>query len=65
MVDFENKAKKNYIPGPGSYRQPSEFGNYDGDVYNLNISMYGQTGMSRKLSGSKLNSTLRSSRRKI
>lgn len=37
---FESEAKKNYIPGPGSYRSPSDFGQYDGNVYNLNITMY-------------------------
>ena len=33
-VQFEQKAKKNYIPGPGSYRSPSQFGHYDGNIYN-------------------------------
>ncbi len=31
---FEHKAIKNRNPGPGSYRSPSEFGHYDGNVYN-------------------------------
>ena len=30
---FEHKAVKNKNPGPGSYRAPSDFGHYDGNVY--------------------------------
>ena len=33
MAQFEFKATKNYNPGPGSYRSPSDFGIYDGNVY--------------------------------
>lgn len=29
----EISASRRNIPGPGSYRQPSDFGQYDGDVY--------------------------------
>ena len=39
VSDFEFKAKKNYNPGPGTYRTPSEFGQYDGDVYNHSMQM--------------------------
>lgn len=34
MVAFEKRAVKNINPGPGAYRSPSEFGHYDGNVYN-------------------------------
>ena len=34
VVEFDKKASKNFIPGPGSYRSPSDFGQYDGDIYN-------------------------------
>jgi hypothetical protein len=64
VAKFEHDAKKNYIPGPGSYRSPSDFGHYDGDVYNLNIGMY-KTGFSRNNSNSKLNSTLSASKKKL
>ena len=47
------------MPGPGSYRSPSDFGQYDGDVYNLNLGMY-KTGFSQNNSKSRLNDTLRS-----
>jgi len=30
----EISASRRNIPGPGSYRQPSDFGQYDGNVYN-------------------------------
>jgi hypothetical protein len=30
---FDFKARKNRNPGPGSYRAPSDFGHYDGNVY--------------------------------
>ena len=30
----EHPKHQEIIPGPGSYRLPSEFGQYDGDVYN-------------------------------
>ena len=31
---FDQSARtENYKPGPGNYRTPSEFGQYDGDVY--------------------------------
>jgi len=59
---FEHEAKKNYIPGPGSYRSPSDFGQYDGNVYNMNLTMY-KTTLSKNNSKSKLNSTLRSTSR--
>lgn len=63
VVKFENEAKKNYIPGPGAYRSPSDFGHYDGDVYKNNtLSMY-KTSLSG--SQSKLNSTIRSSKKKL
>ena len=66
MIQFETKAKKNYSncsdnvdPGPGSYRSPSDFGHYDGDVYrNTGAIAY----MSR---ASQLNSSMRSSKSKF
>ncbi len=30
---FDFRARKNSNPGPGSYRSPSDFGHYDGNVY--------------------------------
>lgn len=30
---FDYRARKNKNPGPGSYRSPSDFGHYDGEVY--------------------------------
>jgi len=30
---FDYRARKNRNPGPGSYRSPSDFGHYDGNVY--------------------------------
>lgn len=30
---IELRARKNLNPGPGSYRSPSDFGHYDGNVY--------------------------------
>ena len=33
MAQFERRASSNYNPGPGSYRSPSDFGQYDGNVY--------------------------------
>lgn len=34
VTEFEQAEKKsNIVPGPGSYRLSSEFGQYDGDVY--------------------------------
>lgn len=67
IVEFEKKALKNYYPGPGSYRHPSEFGNYDGDVYNMNITMYKTDSKMNRSSSSKFRNTggLRSSRRRI
>ncbi len=39
-------------PGPGSYRMPSEFGQYDGDVYagmgTVTSSRYSKRNVSRK-----------------
>lgn len=65
MVDFEQKAVKNYNPGPGSYRSPSDFGQYDGDIYNYNLNMY-QTSLSKSgNSFSKVNRTARSSRKRF
>ena len=32
--DIIRKAVRNGNPGPGSYQMPSDFGQYDGDVYN-------------------------------
>lgn len=64
VVKFEHEAKKNYIPGPGAYRSPSDFGHYDGDVYNSTLSMY-KTSLSNNNSRSKLNSTIRSSKKRL
>lgn len=67
VAEFEKKAKKNYNPGPGSYRSPSDFGQYDGDIYNYNLSMY-KTSFSKSASRnsfSKLNQTTKSSRRRL
>lgn len=30
---FDYRARRNSNPGPGSYRSPSDFGHYDGNVY--------------------------------
>lgn len=48
MFDF--RARKNRNPGPGSYRSPSDFGHYDGNVYNTTGAMayINQTKSSRK-----------------
>lgn len=64
VTKFEHEANKNYIPGPGSYRSPSDFGQYDGNVYNLNIGMY-KTGLSQSNSKSKLHSTLSASKKRL
>ena len=69
MIQFETKAKKNYSncsdyvdPGPGSYRSPSDFGHYDGDVYrNTGAIAY----MSRTSQLKSLNSSMRSSKSKF
>lgn len=34
---IEDQAIKNFNPGPGNYRYPSEFGNYDGDIYSSDV----------------------------
>lgn len=49
-------------PGPGSYRSPSDFGHYDGDVYkNTGAIAY----MSRSSQLKSLNNSIRSSRSKL
>lgn len=57
---MEAKARKNRVPGPGSYRFPSDFGQYDGDVYDRKPSMYSRTLDTTGLRGAK--ETIRSSR---
>lgn len=67
---FDFKARKNsstlYVildPGPGSYRSPSDFGQYDGG------NVYKNTGgiayMSRTTQLKSLNSSMKSSRNKL
>lgn len=65
MIDFEHKAKKNYNPGPGSYRSPSDFGQYDGDVYTTNdLQMY-KTASSKSKKSFRPKATARSSFRHL
>jgi hypothetical protein len=67
---FDFKARKNsstYIliqidPGPGSYRNPSEFGHYDGNVYK---NTGGIAYMSRTSQLKSLNTSVRSSRSRL
>lgn len=49
-------------PGPGSYRSPSDFGHYDGDVYK---NTGGIAYMSRSSQLKSLNNSIRSSRSKL
>lgn len=49
-------------PGPGSYRSPSDFGHYDGDVYK---NTGGIAYMSRSTQLKSLNNSIRSSRSKL
>jgi len=49
---FDYRARKNRNPGPGSYRSPSDFGHYDGNVYgNTGAISYLTLGKSTKASG--------------
>lgn len=52
---FEHRAIKNKNPGPGSYRAPSDFGHYDGNVYNKSgaIAYLNETKQSRAPSKTK------------
>lgn len=49
-------------PGPGSYRSPSDFGHYDGDVYK---NTGGIAYMARSTNLKSMNSSMRSSRSKL
>lgn len=49
---FDYRARKNRNPGPGSYRSPSDFGQYDGNVYGKTGAIsYLTSGKSTKASG--------------
>ena len=69
-TQFEFRAKKNYSndffnnldPGPGSYRSPSDFGHYDGEVYK---NTGGIAYMSRTKQLKSLNSSMRTSKSKL
>ena len=60
VMEAEKKARKNAIPGPGSYRLPSDFGQYDGEVYDRSESLYQRTNNNSRVS--KQYQTIRSSR---
>jgi len=69
VAQFEHKAKNNYSkfliyadPGPGSYRSPSDFGHYDGDVYK-NSGAIAYMGRSTKLTS--FNNSIRSSKSRL
>jgi hypothetical protein len=69
QVIFEFKAKHDYSkcfitvdPGPGSYRLPSDFGHYDGNVYQ-STGAIAYMSQSTKLRSS--NVSLRNSRKKL
>jgi hypothetical protein len=50
-------------PGPGSYRSPSDFGHYDGDVVYRNTGAIAYLGRTTDMKS--MNSSMRSSRRKL